>query len=85
MYLTLLITFETPLTYHWCRVKLRDDVMEENCEVSRPRFQQVDALKRATFSVNLMQKDTTEESAHLTEVIRVNFRTASFSLFHQIY
>lgn len=55
-----------PLTYHWCRVELRDDVMEENCEVSRPRFQQVDALKRATFSVNLMQKTTKEQSVDLT-------------------
>lgn len=63
--LSLLINVKTPLTYHWCGVKLRDDVMKENCEVSRPRFQQVDALKRATFSINLMQKDTKEESVDL--------------------
>lgn len=54
-----------PPTYHWCRVKLRDDVMEENCEVSRPRFQQVNALEGAAFSVDLRQEDTPEASAHL--------------------
>lgn len=55
-----------PLSYHWRRVKLRDDVMEENGEVSRPRFQQVEALKGAALSVNLTQKDTKEESVDPT-------------------
>lgn len=44
------------LTYHRRRVKLRDDVMEENRQVSRARFQRVQALKRATFSINLMER-----------------------------
>lgn len=35
--------------------------MEENCQVSRPRLQQVHALKWAAFSINLMQKDTKKE------------------------
>lgn len=54
-----------PLTHHWCRIKLRDDVMEENCQVSRPRLQQVHTLKWAAFSINLMQKDTNKEESVL--------------------
>lgn len=47
----------SPLTYHWSWIKLRDDVMEENGEVSGPRLQQVQTLKRATFSINLRQRE----------------------------
>lgn len=43
------------LTYQRCGVKLRDDVMEEDREVSRPRLQQVDALKGAALAVNLTE------------------------------
>lgn len=49
------------LTYQRCRVKLRDDVMEEDREVSRPRLQQVDALKGAALSVNLTERHRKRE------------------------
>lgn len=35
--------------------------MEENCQVSRPRLQQVHTLKWAAFSINLMQDTKKEE------------------------
>lgn len=36
--------------------------MEEDCEVSRPRLQQVYALKGATLSVNLTEREKEKES-----------------------
>lgn len=42
-------------SYQRCRVKLRDHVMQEDCEVSRPRLQQLHGLKTATLTVHLRQ------------------------------
>lgn len=36
--------------------------MEEDCEVGRPRLQQVYALKGATLSVNLTEREKEKES-----------------------
>lgn len=35
------------------RVELRDHMMDESCQVSRPRFQEVYALKTATLAIHL--------------------------------
>lgn len=44
-------------TYQRCRIELRDDMMDEDGEVSRSRLQQVDALEAATLSVNLTEEE----------------------------
>lgn len=43
------------MTYQRCGVKLRDHVMQEGREVSRPRLQQLYGLKTATLAVHLRQ------------------------------
>lgn len=40
-------------SHQWRRVKLRDHMMDESCQVSRPRFQEVYALKTATLAIHL--------------------------------
>lgn len=43
--------------YQRRRIKLRDNMMKEDCEVSWPRLQQVYTLETATLSVNLTEGD----------------------------
>ena len=42
--------------YQRSRVKLGDHVVEEDCEVSRSRLQQVNALETAALSIDLRIK-----------------------------
>lgn len=41
--------------YQRCRVKLGDNMMDEDSEVGRSRLQQVNALKGATLAINLAE------------------------------
>lgn len=46
-------------TYQRCRIELRDDMMDEDGEVSWSGLEQADALEGATLSVNLTEEERT--------------------------
>lgn len=54
-------------TYQRCRVKLRDNVMDEDGEVGRSRLQQVNALEGATLAINLAEVKQKKHRVHSWE------------------
>lgn len=54
-------------TYQRCRVKLGDNMMDEDSEVGRPRLQQVNALEGATLAINLAEEKGEENNFHSWE------------------
>lgn len=54
-------------TYQRCRVKLGDNMMDEDSEVGRPGLQQVNALEGATLAINLAEGKEEENHFHSWE------------------
>lgn len=48
-------------SYQWCGVKLRDHMMNESCQVSRPRLQQLYVLKTATLAIHLKKEQNNSQ------------------------
>lgn len=48
---------EKQSSYHWSRVELGDDMVEEGCEVGRARFELLDAVKAVTLAVWLKDNE----------------------------
>lgn len=53
-------------TYQRCRIELRDDMMDEDGQVSWPGLQQVDALEGATISVNLTEEERSKKGGSIS-------------------
>lgn len=49
-------------TYQRCRVKLGDDMMDEDSKVGGPRLQQVNALEGAALTINLTENEQEKEN-----------------------
>lgn len=45
--------YEGRRSYHRSRVKLRDDMMQESCEVGGPRLELLNAVKAVTLAICL--------------------------------